>query len=271
MNRKNIFIEGIQGSGKSTLVQRLAQEMPELKVCHEGDYSPVELAWCTWMTEEEYQQVLERYETIRGEIINNTVEENDNYIITYTRIITDIPGFHKDLENYEIYNGRRSVEELKEIVLSRYEKFKNDNTESNYLFECSFFQNIVEDLILFHKLNDDEIVEFYKRLYEKVDKESFRMIYIYSDDIAENIRTIKEERCDGAGNEMWFPLMLGYLKESPYGKEKGYHDFDDLITHFEYRQKVEMRIIEEVIGENVLVMPSKKWKMESILAYIVNK
>ena len=70
---------------------------------------------------------------------------------------------------------------------------------------------------------------------------------------------------------MWYPLMLGYLKESPYGKEKGCHDFDDLITHFEHRQRVEMRIIKEVIGDNVLVMPSKKWKMESILAHIVNE
>ena len=271
MNSRNIFIEGIQGSGKSTLVQRLAQELQELRVCHEGDYSPVELAWCTWMTGEEYQQILNRYELLREEIIKNTVQEDAHYIVTYTRIITDFTGFHNDLENYEIYNGRKSVEELQEIVLSRYEKFKNDNTESNYLFECSFFQNIVEDLILFHKLSDDEIVEFYKKLYEKVDKESFKMVYIYSDDIAENIRKIKEERCDGAGNEMWFPLMLGYLKESPYGKEKGCHDFDDLITHFEHRQKLEMRIIKEVIGDNAYVIPAKKWTMDTILDYIVSK
>ena len=32
--------------------------------------------------------------------------------------------------------------------------------ENGYLFECSFFQNIVEDLILFHQLEDDEIVEY---------------------------------------------------------------------------------------------------------------
>ena len=44
---KNIFIEGIQGMGKSTLLQAIAERLPELHVCREGDYSPVELSWCT--------------------------------------------------------------------------------------------------------------------------------------------------------------------------------------------------------------------------------
>ena len=40
----NYFIEGIQGgTGKSTLVGKLAEKLPEYRVFHEGDYSPVEL------------------------------------------------------------------------------------------------------------------------------------------------------------------------------------------------------------------------------------
>ena len=40
---RNIFIEGIQGMGKSTLLQAIARKAPELQVCREGEYSPVEL------------------------------------------------------------------------------------------------------------------------------------------------------------------------------------------------------------------------------------
>lgn len=39
----NYFIEGIQGAGKSTLVGKLAEKLPEYRVFREGDYSPVEL------------------------------------------------------------------------------------------------------------------------------------------------------------------------------------------------------------------------------------
>lgn len=260
----NIFVEGIQGAGKSSLVQALAKVLPELRVYREGDYSPVELAWCTWMTEGEYKMVLDRYELLREEIVKNTVKEEEHYIITYTRILTDVPGFHKDLEKYEIYNGRKCVEDLQQIVLSRYENF----AESGCLFECSFFQNIVEDLILFHQLRDDEIVEFYRELYQKVDKENFLMLYLYSENIAENIEIIRRERSDGTGNEMWYPLMLGYLKESPYGNAHGYQDFEDMIAHFEHRQQVELRIINEIIKDRAIILPAKNYEIEDIVAHI---
>ena len=81
---KNIFVEGIQGSGKSTLINNIVKFNPELHVCREGDYSPIDLAWCALMSKKEYEAVLEKYNSIRDEIIKNTVREQENYIITYT-------------------------------------------------------------------------------------------------------------------------------------------------------------------------------------------
>ena len=297
---KNIFIEGIQGMGKSTLLQAIASKYPEYMVCREGDYAPVELAWCAWLTKEEYEGVLGRYEALKDEIEKNTVVEKIDkdscehgnaisfkeqeqmdalrYIVCYTKIITDILGFHKDLEQYEIYNGRKSLEEMQEIILARYERFfatfkseskkdtkncvdafKDSFSKEGYLFECSFLQNIVEDLILFHQLNDDEIVDFYKKLYEKVDKEKFTLLYLYSDNLEETINVIKKERSDGQGNEMWYPLMQEYLVNSPYGKAHGYKNFEDMVNHFRHRQRLELRIIKEVVGENARVIPAKEW------------
>lgn len=250
--------------GKSTLTDKLNSAVPEYHVCREGDYSPVDLAWCTWMTEEEYELTLSRYGTIRDEIIKNTVRERDHFIVTYTKIITDIPGFHRELEKYEIYNGRRSLQELKDIIFSRYSGF----TDTGYLFECSFFQNIMEDLILFHQLSDNEIAEFYHELYDRTDKGSFRLLYLYSDNLEEIIETIRKERCDSQGNEMWYSLMLEYLIRSPYGVRHGYHTFEDMVAHFRHRQQLELRIIREMIGERALILPAKNWKMKEILSFL---
>lgn len=205
------------------------------------------------MNEEEYTAALKRYAPLRSEMEACTYREGDHYIVTYTKILTDIPGFHKDLERYEIYNGRKSLQELEKIVFDRYRRFD----DSGYLFECAFMQNIVEDLILFHQLGDEEILEFYRRLYAVMQKEHFRLLYLYSDKIEENIRIIQKERSDEAGNQMWYPVMMEYLVNSPYGKAHGYKGFEDLITHLKHRQQVELRIVREVVGDRASILPAK--------------
>lgn len=248
--------------GKSTLLQAVADICPGLRVCREGDYSPLELAWCTWMDETEYTRVLEQYETLEKEIRANTFQEGNRYIITYTRILTDIPDFHRDLEQYEIYNGRKTLAELEQIIFTRYRRFSG----TGYLSECAFLQNIVEDLILFHCLSDDEIMNFYHRFYKIAERDSFLLLYLYSADIPENIRIIQKERSDSHGNWQWYPLMLQYLASSPYGKEHDCRDFDGLISHLKHRQRLELRIVKEIIGKQAVIFPAKQWKQEDILA-----
>ncbi len=256
----NLWIEGLQGSGKSTLLQEIVTMNPQLKVCREGDYSPVELAWCAWMDKEQYEAVLARYEAITEEIKQYTVQEGDRFIVMYTRILTDIPGFHRDLEQYEIYNRRKSYDEVNDVVTSRYKAFR----DTGYVFECSFLQNLTEDLILFHEKNDEEILAFYRELFAALDKESFRLVYLYSDNIKENIRIISKERSDTDGTPLWLPMMLEYLKYSPYGMKSGLESFDDLVAHLKHRQELELRIIKEVVGERAMILPSKKWTKEQI-------
>ena len=185
-------------------------------------------------------------------------------MVSYTQVITDIPGFHKDLKQYEVYNGRVSLEELREIVLSRYQRFQG----TGYVFECAFFQNIIEDLILFHMLSDEEIVEFYKELYSLVDKEKFVLFYLYSEDLEETIRVIRKERSDHFGNEMWYNLMLQYLIHSPLGEKCGYSTFEDMISHLKHRQQLELRVIREVIGEKAVIFKSKEWEIEEIWRHL---
>ena len=98
----NYFIEGIQGSGKTTMLEKMTQDNPKLKAYREGDFSPVELAWCAYVSHSQYEIIIKKYANLAGEIKKNTVKEGEMYIITYTRIITDIPDFHKELEQYEI-------------------------------------------------------------------------------------------------------------------------------------------------------------------------
>ncbi len=173
---KNIFIEGIPGSGKSTLLNELSKRLPEHHPYHEGDICPVELAWCSYMTKEDFQETLEKFPDL-----------------------------------------------------------------------------------------NEEIIAFYREAYEILKNKGFRMIYLDSDNIREDVLQIKKERADENGNEMWFPLMMNFLKESPYGKERNYQDFEDVAHHFERRRALEHRIIAGVIGEDVTILTAKNYDISSLV------
>lgn len=251
----NYFIEGLQGSGKSTLVERISGKYPDCTVFREGDHSPVELAWCARVTKDKYAEILEKYNDIRSMIEEKSHAEGDFMIICYTKVITDVPGFHKDLEQYEIYNGRLSFDEFKKIVFDRYRNWNGDGM----IFECSLFQNIIEDMILYRNMTDNEILKFYKELADIIGKKDFRIFYLRTENISENIGVIRKDRSDENGNELWFPLMMGYFDESPFAKINGVSGEEALYEHFAHRQELELRICREVFPDKITVLQSKAY------------
>ena len=118
--------------------------------------------------------------------------------------------------------------------------------------------------MLYFEFSNDEIIEFYKELYHVIDKQNFVLLYLQSNDIESNINTIKKERSDNLGNELWYPLMLEYLINSPYGKKHGYKDFHDMISHFSRRQELELKIINDIIKDNAVILPSKALDYDKI-------
>ncbi len=258
--KTHIFIEGLQGSGKSTLLRSLSQKCPEYKAYYEGDISPAELAWCSYMTKEQYEKALKKYPHVEQEIKKFTRQEGEHYIVAYTRILADLREFYEWMEQFEIYNARVPYERFHDIIMSRYRAMDGEKA----LFECSFFQNSMETMMLFYEKEEQEIVEFYREAYEILKPKGFRMLYLKSKNVRENILQIKKERSDENGVELWYPLMMRYLQESPYGKAHNYKGLEDMLSHFERRCALEERIIHEVLKEDCLVLEAKNYELERI-------
>ena len=260
VSKNNFFIEGLQGAVKTTLVQQLSDKLIDYKVFHEGDYSPVELAWCAYVTEEQYNRILTDYPTLNGEIKQKTVTEDEHRIICYSQIITDVPGFHRDLEKYEIYNGNLTKETFENVVLERFEKWNGEGQ----IFECSIFQNIIENQMLYLMMTENEILDFYRRLHLILADKLCKIIYLDLEDIPKGIDVIRKERSDDNGNELWFTLMTRYVEESPYGKEHDLKGLDGLLTHFESRRDLEHRIINEFFEEKAVVVKAKNYELSDL-------
>ena len=251
----NYFVEGLQGSGKSTLVRQLSEHFPEYTAICEGDYSPVELAWCAYLTKEEYEEVLAKFPDLREKIEEKTYFEDEHVIVCYTKVQTKDHGFYQELEKHEIYNNRVSFEQFKEIILTRFKNWNGDRI----IFECSIFQNIVEDMLLFRVATDDEIIALYKEIEKALEGKPYHILYLKAEDIKEILQVIRKERSDENGKEIWFPLMMQFFDNCPYSKAKGTSGETDLIAHFAHRQNLELRILEEVFpGKYSVLLRSVK-------------
>ncbi len=267
MKRNNYFIEGLQGAGKTTFVGQLSAHLPDYEVFREGDFSPVELAWCAYVTEEQYQYVLRTYPSIDKEIKEKTVTEGERRIICYTQILTDIPDFHRDLERFEIYNGNLDRERFEHVVCERFAKWHG----AGQIFECSIFQNIIENQMLYLMMTDDEIMDFYRRLRSVLADQSFKIIYLDVEDVAGAIDVIRKERSDDKGNELWFPLMIRYMEESPWGKKYALTGLEGLLAHLERRKALEHRIIDEVFREDTVVVRAKNYEIGDVISRLNKK
>ena len=85
------------------------------------------------------------------------------------------------------------------------------------------------------------------------------LLNIYIGDIKANLDIIRRERSDESGNELWYPMMLGYFIDCPYSKARSLQGDDDLINHFRHRQDLELRICEEIFPERSIIFKSKNY------------
>ena len=263
--RRNYFVEGLQGAGKTTFTKRLSDYLQDYQVFQEGDYSPVELAWCSYVTEEQYGRILEKYPMLNEEIKAQTMEEGNRRIVCYTKIATDVPGFYRDMEKYEIYNGNLDKDAFEKLIL---ERFGNWDGEGQ-IFECSVFQNIIENQMLYFLMSDEEILDFYRRLKSVLGGRAYRIIYLDVEDIPETIDRIRRERTDDKGNESWFSAVIRYIEESPYGKTQGSAGLGGLIEHLEKRRRLEHRIMEEVFPENSVKIKAKSYDPMTLPCFVL--
>lgn len=260
----NIFIDGMQGAGKSTLLTRLSQALPEYQAYREGDASPAELAWCSYMTEEQYQEVLLSFPELREEIEKKTLTEGGMRIVPYTQILTEQNGFHRQMEQYEIYDGRLPFARFREIILSRYAALD----AGQHMFECSFFQNTIESMFLYYEMPEEEIAAFYREAYKILKPKGFFLLYLDPEDLRESLLRIRKERVDTEGRELWYPMMLRYLQDSPYGKSHPFTGMEEMLAHFERRRRLELRLIREELCGDAVVLPAQKYDIEQVLGMV---
>ncbi len=251
INMKNIFfVEGIPGSGKSTFARRIRDVLVEqgkaVELYNEGDLHPIDLAWCSIMDENQFNSHIETYSKYKNQIISLSRKWKNQIITAYTKVKVDDNDvvLYRDFEKYEIYRTE-DFEYFKVTHRELWSEFSDRYDESKYyVFECVFFQNHINELILKFNCSKEEIVSYFKELSLSMVSLGATLLYLSPIDVKKTLdKTIEERRSDNPVYSDWIDLVYNYLENTNYGKKLGYIGYDGCIKYFQNRLLIELDVL----------------------------
>ncbi len=271
LQHRLILIEGIPGSGKTTLAERLErwlQDRGEQAVLYrEGDAHPADMAWQALLTADEYVRVLDEHPHLADRLATLASPEDGHWVVPYTQLGYEAMG--PDLIAFfaarEVYGGKLSLEAFADLHRKRWTRFA-DRAQADpdriVLFECSYLQNHVNELLLFHDLGEEEILAYLDALAEPVMPLCPLLLYLDQPDPAETIRRVARSRVSppGSGRPDWAQLMAAYIENSPYGKSRGIQGFEDGLRFVRDRKQIEMAVWPRLrMDRAILQNPDYDW------------
>ena len=267
MNSRLILVEGIPGAGKTTTArkEKLIDEGKEAIFYEEGMSHPADMAWNACLKEDEYNDFIKKCsemwegskksiskEELISRIQRQTRIEDNNVILAYTKI--DFPedcywSLIGDVASKEICDGRKSLDEFRDIHLRRWSKFAeqallNDNI---YIFECAFLQNHIFELLGVYEKSDEEIYLYLKSLLETVKSLSPSIVYIEPSSVEDIIiQAANESKSPEGSRPDWIDEVANWVSNMNFGKSHNLKGIEGVFYFCKERLRIDKLMIEKL-------------------------
>lgn len=249
---KLVMVEGIPGSGKSTLSQyiqdTLNTHLIESELFLEGNLRhPADYESVACVPNEELDRLRSSYADVFHDIDPFVSLSGNDSLIAYAlaqqSAQNEIPSsLYEEIRRYEIYDGI-PVEKYCELMVQRWSSFAKNQREKDKLviLECCFLQNPGCALLARHDAGNDRFVQHVLQIAEQIQDLNPILFYLKQPSVRETIERVKTMR-----PQEWLDFVIWYHTEQDYGKNKGLHGYDGYIQFLEHRRELELHIIEQL-------------------------
>jgi len=266
MQSKLILVEGIPGSGKTTIAKKISAHYRDKGMnaitYPEGEAHPADLGWIACIPLENYNSLLARYPQFAEDIKANTRIEHRYAMVAYLWVRETTEAFRDEMESYEVYSRRVEWESFRDLHLARWKSFGKSHAinEEIAVFECALLQNHINELLFFHNKGVSEITAHLKLLVNSVMNLNPVLIYLTQPDVRETIRRVSDTRINERGHKGWMERVIGFFESCPRG---GYEGFDGMVQAFEDRKHIELTAL-TLLGIPVHVVDNPLYDWEDV-------
>lgn len=201
-----IFIEGVSGVGKSTMVCKLSEELKaqgyKVKSYVEFDYTnPIDFYCTAYLTLEEYKRLLNKYVSAVDMIKAHTIRAGEVMLVRYYN--EDTPLFEEPLlselaQNEFCYNPTRLVT-LDEYTYAYKNVWENyavgiDETYDFIIFDGSLLHHPLNDMMRNYHIDGEQAVSHVTVLLNSLGERKRRIFYLKTEDIGRQLQMAHRTR-----------------------------------------------------------------------------
>lgn len=251
-----LFVEGINGSGKTTFVRNFIENNHQYEriITYRGKgIHPVDLSRTACFTENDFSNFLdmlylEGIQTPDQYVANYVTKEENYFLVDYLPVISKINDKSQSLDfahSHELYDGFSTPEIFCSTHIKRWMRFgqRNFTEDTLAIFEAVTMQYPLMELIAYKNLSKEQILSYIKSCVESVRSWNPLLIYLDVGNIEKNLLIISKER--GQSSD-WLENFKKWISHSPSFSFNDNDGITGVIEFLKRRREIEHYIMDHL-------------------------